>query len=129
MARININTGSSPNDGTGDPLRTAFTSTNANFTELYQGGGGTRAAIATSDIDFATAQVFTKTMTADTTFTFSNASIGMVKDLIITGSFVPTFPVGTKVVAGTYDGTVNNFIQVVVTDTAEYWLSISKEQV
>lgn len=30
-----INIGALPNDGTGDPLRTAFTKANANFTELY----------------------------------------------------------------------------------------------
>ena len=89
----------------------------------------TSAAIAASDVDFSSAQVFTKTLTADTTFTFSNANVGMVKDLIITGSFVPTFPVGTKVVAGTYDGTVSNLIQVVVVASGDYWLSISKAQV
>lgn len=88
----------------------------------------TSAAIAASDIDFSTAQVFTKTLSADTTFTFSNDSVGMVKDLIITGAFVPTFPVGTKVVAGTYDGTVSNLIQIVVAASGDYWLSISKAQ-
>lgn len=35
MAQQNINTGTSPNDGTGDPLRTAFIKTEDNFTELY----------------------------------------------------------------------------------------------
>ena len=35
MARQTIGIGSSANDGTGDPLRTAFTKINANFTELY----------------------------------------------------------------------------------------------
>ena len=35
MARQNINIGITANDKTGDPLRTAFTKTNANFTELY----------------------------------------------------------------------------------------------
>ena len=35
MARININTGNNANDGTGDDLRSAFISVNANFTELY----------------------------------------------------------------------------------------------
>ena len=77
-------------------------------------------------IDFAAAQVFTKTLTADTTFTFSNAQVGMVKDLIITGSFAPTFPAGTKVVAGTYNGAVSNLIQVIVAAPADYWLSISQ---
>ena len=35
MAKQTINIGSSANDGTGDPLRTAFNKINANFTELY----------------------------------------------------------------------------------------------
>jgi len=35
MAKQTINIGTSANSGTGDPLRSAFTKTNANFTELY----------------------------------------------------------------------------------------------
>jgi len=35
MAQQSIGIGSSANDGTGDPLRTAFTKINTNFTELY----------------------------------------------------------------------------------------------
>ena len=35
MAQQTIGIGSSANDGTGDPLRTAFTKINANFSELY----------------------------------------------------------------------------------------------
>ena len=35
MAQQNINIGSSANDGTGDPLRTAFDKINDNFDELY----------------------------------------------------------------------------------------------
>ena len=35
MARQAINIGSSANDGTGDPLRTAFDKINDNFIELY----------------------------------------------------------------------------------------------
>jgi hypothetical protein len=37
MAKIAIGVGTSANDGTGDPIRTAFQSTNSNFTELYAG--------------------------------------------------------------------------------------------
>lgn len=127
MAKQTINIGSAANDGTGDPLRTAFDKTNDNFTELYQGGGGTRAVISASNVDFESAQVFTKTLTANTTLTFSNTAIGMVKDLIITGDFTLTLPSGSTV-AGTYDGTVSNLIQVVVTNTSEYWFSISQAQ-
>ena len=35
MAQLTVSIGSSANDGTGDPLRTAFTKINTNFTELY----------------------------------------------------------------------------------------------
>ena len=35
MAKQTINIGSNANDGTGDPLRTAFDKINDNFTELY----------------------------------------------------------------------------------------------
>ncbi len=141
MAQETINIGTSPNDGTGDPLRNAFNKANLNFSELYGGAGvgddsvtyaklgtefTTSAALATN-VDFATAQVFTKTLSGDTTLTFSNAEIGMVKDLVITGAFVLTLPAGSTV-AGTYNGAVSNLIQVVVTGAAEYWFSISQAQ-
>lgn len=87
----------------------------------------TSAAVAASNVDFSSAQVFTKTLTGATTLTFSNASIGMVKDLIITGDFALTLPAGSTV-AGTYDGTVSNLIQVVVTGASQYWFSISQAQ-
>ena len=86
----------------------------------------TSSAITGVELDFSASQVFTKTMTADTTFVFSNTGIGMVKDLILTGAFVPTFPAGSKLVAGTYDGSVSNLVQIVVTGAAEYWISISQ---
>jgi len=86
----------------------------------------TSAAISTN-VDFSAAQVFTKTLSGDTTLTFSNAEIGMVKDLVITGSHALTLPAGSTV-AGTYNGAVSNLIQVVVTGAAEYWFSISQAQ-
>ena len=169
MAKQTINIGTTANDGTGDPLRTAFDKVNDNFTELYNDDAGdvdsvngqtgvvvldsddiaegatneylladsvtyaklgteftTSAALATN-VDFSTAQVFTKTLSGDTTLTFSNAEIGMVKDLVITGSHTLTLPSGSTV-AGTYDGSVSNLIQVVVTGASEYWFSISQAQ-
>lgn len=190
MAKQVINIGTVANDGTGDPLRTAFDKVNDNFTELYNDDAGdvdsvngqtgtvvldtddisegtnkynvthtgevtgaTALTIAndvityaklggeftTTDakgnvstsatLDFSTDQVFTATMTAATTFAFSNANIGMTKDLILTGDFEPSFPVGTKQVAGTYDGTVSNLIQIVAVADGDYWLSVSQEQV
>jgi len=38
MAQLIIDTGAAPNDGTGDPLRTAFTETNNNFTAIWTAG-------------------------------------------------------------------------------------------
>ena len=35
MTQQIINVGTTANDATGDPIRTAFTKVNANFTELY----------------------------------------------------------------------------------------------
>lgn len=184
MAKQVINIGAAANDGTGDPLRTAFDKVNDNFTELYSDDTGdvdsvngqtgtvlldsdditqgssnlynqthtgdvtgstaltiandvinydklgaeftTSAALAT-DVDFSSAQVFTKTLSGATTLTFSNAQIGMVKDLVITGNQALTLPAGSTV-AGTYDGTVSNLIQVVVTGAGQYWYSISQPQ-
>ena len=87
----------------------------------------TSAVISASDVNFSSAQVFTKTLSGATTLTFSNTAIGMVKDLVITGDHALTLPAGSTV-AGTYDGTVSNLIQVVVTGASEYWYSISQPQ-
>lgn len=90
----------------------------------------TAAALSASDVDFSSAQVFTKTLTADTTLTFSNVSTGMVKDLVLTGSYVLTLPASVKVISGTYDGTVSNLIQVASTNGAtEQWATISQQAV
>jgi|TARA_B100001094_G_C17992937_1_gene701134 hypothetical protein len=47
MAKTVISVGTNANDGTGDPLRTAFQSTNTNFNELYSFlGNGTALAFS-----------------------------------------------------------------------------------
>lgn len=216
MAQQTINIGTVANDGTGDPLRTAFDKINDNFTELYSdestaevnsivAGSGisvdqatgtvtvtndspdqtvtltastgmsitgtypnftiasviegnathtgdvtgstaltiandvidyakmgteftTAAVISASDVDFSSAAVFTKTLSANTTLTFSNVSTGMVKDLVITGNFTLTLPASVKTITGTYDGTVSNLIQIVSTNgSTEQWATISQE--
>jgi hypothetical protein len=216
MAKQVINIGTTANDGTGDPLRSAFDKVNDNFTELYTDDAGdvnsvnagtgisvnsttgavtvtnsapdqtvaltggtqistsgtypnftitndapnathtgevtgsagsaaltiandvisyaklgaefTTTGAVTTALDFGANQVFTKTMSGDTTFTYSNVGIGMVKDFILTGSHTPTFPSGTKTVAGTYDGSVSNLIQILAVASGDYWMSISKAQ-
>ena len=148
MAKQVIGIGTTANDGTGDPIRTAFDKANDNFTELYDGAGvaddsityakladefttvDALTAAATVDIDFADAQVYTLTITEATTLTFSNVSTGMVKDIIVTGNFGLTLPTSLKEISGTYDGTVSNLIQVVSTNGAtEQWGTISQEAV
>ena len=142
MAQQNITIGTA-DAGNGDTLFAAFTKTEANFTDLYGGAGvaddsityaklgdefTTASAMSADDVDFSSAQVFTKTLAANTTLTFSNVSTGMVKDLVITGNFTLTLPASVKTISGTYDGTVANLIQIVSTNGAtEQWASISQE--
>ena len=87
----------------------------------------TTSAALSTDVNFSSAQVFTKTLSSPTTLTFSNTQIGMVKDLVITGNHALTLPTGSTV-AGTYDGTKSNLIQIVATGASEYWFSISQPQ-
>jgi len=87
----------------------------------------TSSALSGTAIDWAAAQVFTKTLSGATTFTYANDEIGMVKDLVLTGDYAITWPTGTKIITGTYDGSVTNLIQVTKTAAGQYWLSISKE--
>ena len=50
MAQQVINIGTAPNDGLGDPLRTAFGKTNNNFTQLFSTSGITGIANGTSNV-------------------------------------------------------------------------------
>lgn len=49
MAKQVIGIGTTPNDGTGDPLRDAFDKCNDNFTELYNGVAPTGTPATSSD--------------------------------------------------------------------------------
>ena len=114
MAKQVIGIGSAANDGTGDPLRTAFDKVNDNFDEVYGADFvdydklgtefTTAAVISASDVDFSSAAVFTKTISGNTTLTFSNVETGMVKDLVITGAYTLALPASVKTIKGTYDG-------------------------
>ena len=88
----------------------------------------TSATISASDVDWSAAAVHTKTLSANTTLTFSSVSTGMVIDLVIDGNYTLTLPASVKEISGTYDGTVTNLIQIVSTNGAtEQWATISKE--
>ena len=89
---------------------------------------------ATVDLDFNSAQVFTLVPNQNTTFTFSDFAIGMVKILRINGtgaSKTLTFPGTSFLIAGAYDDTANvkNFIQIICTNdtnTGEFFHTISQ---
>lgn len=88
----------------------------------------TSATISASDVDWSAAAVHTKTLSANTTLTFSSVSTGMVIDLVIDGNYTLTLPASVKEISGTYDGTVTNLIQIVSTNgSTEQWATISKE--
>ena len=77
MAQQTIGIGSAVNDGTGDALRTAFTKTNANFTELYTNpalGNATSTADADVVIDAASTTLYSYIQTATTTTRTINIS-------------------------------------------------------
>ena len=85
MAQQTINIGTSANDGTGDPLRTAFDKVNDNFTELYNDDAGDVGSIIAGtgiSVDQATGDVtitnnlpnatHTGDVTGSTTLTIAN---------------------------------------------------------
>ena len=85
------------------------------------------SATGSVSLDFGAYQVFDMTLSGTTTFGVTNAEIGMVKDLYVTG--VQTFSITNgKSVAGTYDGSVVNLIQIVAQTSTSFWYSISQEQ-
>ena len=142
MARETIGVGSAPDDGTGDTLRAAFVKVNNMTTDIY-GQSGTGDSLrgssavspaSTLSLDFDTAAVFTITSSISIELNFTNASIGDVKDIIITdsgGTSSLTFDTGSNTVttiAGTYSATAGavNFIQVTCTAANTFFLSISQ---
>jgi len=67
MARQNINIGSSANDGTGDPLRTAFDKINDNFVDLY--GSDNNLNTLDANLDVNNNQITTGVTNGDITVT------------------------------------------------------------
>lgn len=141
MARQTINVGSSPNDGTGDTLRDAMVSINSMTADIYGQsstgdslrGSTTLNPAANVDVNFDIAAVFTMTSSIAVDLNFTNASIGDVKDIIITdsgGTSGLTLNSGltATTVAGEYSNTSGavNFIQVVCTAANTFFLSISQ---
>jgi hypothetical protein len=77
MAKQTINIGAAPNDGTGDPIRTAFDKANDNFDELYAFDATLGTAATTDATDYATAAQGAKADTA--VQNTGNETIGGIK--------------------------------------------------
>ena len=90
-----------------------------------------RNAVGALDIDWSLGGLFTKTISGNSTFTFSNLQLNKVVVLVLTGNFTVTLPAYCRVISGTYDGTVDNYIQFHCTNATasseEVWVSISQE--
>jgi hypothetical protein len=86
-------------------------------------------AIAASAVDWELGAIFTKTLAANTTLTFSNLKLNKVITLMISGDFTLALPAGVNIISGEYDGTVDNYIQIHCVDTATpaFWAIISQE--
>lgn len=65
MARQNINTGTTANDGTGDTLKAAGTKINENFVELYRFLGGGDSDNLSSQVTFEDSAIVFEGATAD----------------------------------------------------------------
>ena len=93
-----------------------------------------KQAVSAADIDWSSGGLFTKTLTADTTFTFSNLQLNKTVTLIVSGDFVITWPSyvdADHLISGEYDGTANNYIQIHCTNATsgseEVWWAIKTE--
>ena len=103
-------------------------------TGSFYNGISALGAGTTHSIDLNTAQIFTKTLTADTQFYFSNYRTGVVKDLIVSGDYDLVFNTSQHdeiniIGAASYDGSQDNLIQVLCTDDSsngKFWLTISR---
>lgn len=105
MTQEVIDIGTAPNDGLGDPLRTAFAKTNNNFSQLFAAGGVSGVANGTSNVNIpqangnvvissaGTANVLTVTGTGvNVAGTLNSSGLAILSNLSVTGT---TISVGT----------------------------------
>lgn len=122
MAQQVINIGSAPNDGTGDPLRTAFDKCNDNFTELYSGGGGTGSVSSVSVVaaNGVSGTVSNPTTTPAITLTLGAITPATVNGITMLGAASPQLTViGTSAVQGNNTGDQNLFSKIAVAGEAD----------
>ena len=128
MARQNISIGTAANDRTGDPLRTAFTKANTNFTELYalslpigyaagNGGAITQETSRTTGVTLnklcGTITLFPGTLAANTStsFTLTNSTVAAGDMLVVnhaTGGTLGLYNIAVSSAAGSAVITIRN---------------------
>ena len=108
MAQQTINIGSAPNDGSGDPIRTAFEKCNDNFTELYSspgGGSGTVTSVTVNAANGISATVSNPTTTPAMTFSLGNITPATVNGIALSGSSTPSLAItGVSSISGSHTG-------------------------
>ncbi len=98
MSKQTVNIGAAPNDGTGDPLRTAFDKLNDNFDELYLNSANvvTTGGTITLDLNNQIQRIFTPSndIGGIKTWALSNAGNGLRIEFSfnLTSLVVQTFP-------------------------------------
>jgi hypothetical protein len=81
-----------------------------------------------SEIDWSGKPVRTKTLTANTTLTFSSLIVNKTITLRITGAYTLILPASVTTISGEYDGSKVNLIQLLCINSAvpEVWAVISQ---
>lgn len=74
------------------------------------GGLVDKASVSAVDIDWSSNSIFTKTITSNTIFTFSNCQLNKTITLLITGDYTLGFPNTVKKITGIYYGATQNYI-------------------
>ena len=130
MAKQVINIGTSANDGTGDPLRTAFDKVNDNFTELYNDDSGDVGSIIAGTgvaVDQATGDVTVSL--ADDGVSYAKMGTEFTTAAVISASDVDfsSAAVFTKTISGTTALTFSNVQTGMVKDlviTGDFTLTL-----
>jgi len=107
--------------GTGDTSSVSLGMLAASFKTIV--------ALSGTSVDWSAGQVFTKTLSGDTTLTFANVSTGMQINLVIDGNYTLTLPTSVKELNGasTYDGSGEHLISIVSTNgSTEQFATINK---
>jgi len=107
--------------GTGDTSSISHGMLGASFKTIV--------ALSGTEVNWANGQVFTKTLSGDTTLTFTGVQTGMQINLVISGNYTLTLPTSVKELNGasTYDGSGEHLISIVSTNgSTEQFATINK---